>query len=112
MLNIFMCKNILRKGPIPAQCQSYPEWGSKIVAQLNLSLWGHWSCNRIHNPDDDQHRTSTVSTQNKITVCIYCVHTITNYYNPGKSINDDKLIYMKNILNNLGAEHRTIGKYT
>ena len=96
MLNIFLCKNILRIWPIPVQCQSYTEWKSKIVAQLKLSLWGHWSYNRIHNLDDDQHQTSTVSIQNKITVCIYCVPTITNYYNPGKSINNDTLIYTSN----------------
>ena len=41
MPNKFVYKNILRIGPMPAQCQSNPEWESKIVAQLNLSLRGH-----------------------------------------------------------------------
>ena len=30
---IELCGYIIRIGPVPAQCRSYPEWESKIVAQ-------------------------------------------------------------------------------
>ena len=36
MPNLFLCKNILRVGPMPVQCQSYPECESNSVVQLNL----------------------------------------------------------------------------
>ena len=55
----------MRIGTLPVQCRSYPEWESKTIeAAIEYII-------RTIN-------TNTVSTQNKITVCIYVCMYILN----------------------------------